>query len=143
MKTHGAMLALAVLAGTVGVLGGENRISAADHKSTPVMVQDFEKTAPQPSVWVVGIPNENASVQFSSEHPYSGRQCLKLHYHFTLSGQYLGVPIPVKIQAPIHKLRFMLYGDGSGCGYGVYVADASDETHKYRNAETMKVDFKG
>jgi len=143
MKMHGAMLAVVVLAGMVIVLGGQNRLFAADRKSTPVMVQDFEKATPQPGVWVVGIPNESASVQLSTEHPYGGKQCLKLHYRFTGQGQYLGIPVPVKIQAPIHKLHFTLYGDNSGCGYGVYVADASDETHKYRNAETMKIDFKG
>src|SRR5208283_1792462 len=92
----------------------------------------------------VGIPNENASIQFSTEHPYDGKQCLKLHYRFTGNGQYLGVNVPVRrIQARIHKLHFMLYGDNSGCGYGLYVADASDETHKYRNAEAMKIDFNG
>ncbi|MGA2034687.1 MAG: hypothetical protein ABSG68_20760, partial [Thermoguttaceae bacterium] len=108
------------------------------------MVQDFEKAAPPCSVWVVGIPNENASIELSTEHPYEGKQCLKLHYHFTGNGQYLGVNVPVKkILAPIHKLHFMLYGDNSGCGYGIYLADVSDETHKYRNAETMKIDFKG
>lgn len=111
--------------------------------ATRVMVQDFEKVSSAPTVWVVGIPNENAAVQYSADHPYEGKQCLKLHYHFTGDGQYLGVPIAVKIQAWVHKLHFMLYGDGSGCGYGVYVADASDETHKYRNAEAMKIDFKG
>ena len=30
-----------------------------------------------------------------------------------------------------------------GFGYGVYVFDVSDETHKFRNAEKMKVDFNG
>ncbi len=143
MKTHLAMLALVVLAGTIVVVGGEGRILAADQKTTPIMVQDFEKATPPSTVWVVGIPNENASVQLSTEHPYQGKQCLKLHYHFTGNGQYMGVNVPVKkIQAPIHKLRFWLYGDNSGCGYGLYVHDVSDETHKYRN-DKMKVDFKG
>ena len=51
------------------------------------------------------------------------------------TGQYLAIAIPVKkIQAPIHKLRFMLYGDKSGCGYGMHLSDVSDETHKFRNA---------
>jgi len=37
----------------------------------------------------------------------------------------------------------MLRGDGSGSGYGVYLEDAGGETHKFRNADTMKVDFTG
>ena len=143
MKVLGTILSLIVLACTLGVLGG-SRGFAADQKPAPVMIQDFEKATPPSSVWVVGIANENASVQLSAEHPYEGKQCLKLHYHFTGNGQYLGVNIPIKkIQTPIHKLRFMLYGDNSGCGYGVYVFDVSDETHKYRNAQTMKIDFNG
>ncbi len=111
--------------------------------TTPVLVQDFEEAAALPTVWVVGIPNENAAVTLATEHPAVGRQSLKLHYHFTGNGQYLGVPIPVKIKAPAHKLHFMLYGNHSGCGYGVYVVDASGETHKFRNAATMKIDFVG
>jgi hypothetical protein len=34
---------------------------------TPVMVQDFEKASPPPSVWVVNIPNENAAVQLAAQ----------------------------------------------------------------------------
>jgi len=60
----------------------------------------------------------NASVQLSTDHPHDGQQCLKLHYHFTGGGQYMGLTHPVKIHSPIHKLRFMLYGDGSGTGTG-------------------------
>jgi hypothetical protein len=87
---------------------------------TRVMAEDFEKATSKPTLWVVGIPNENASVQLSADHPYEGKQCLRLHYHFTGSGQYMGINQPLKIHAPIHKLRFMLYGDGSGTGYGLY-----------------------
>jgi hypothetical protein len=110
---------------------------------TPVLVQDYEKTSSRPEVWVVGIPNENATVQLSTDHPHDGKQCLKLHYHFTGPGQYLGINHPLKIYASIHKLHFMLYGDGSGTGYGLYLTDGGGETHKYRNAATMKIDFKG
>ena len=59
--------------------------------STPVMVQDFEKAASPPTVWVVNIPNENASVQLSTDQPHDGKQCLKLHYHFLGTGQF---PVP-------------------------------------------------
>ena len=38
------------------------------------MVQDFEKAASLPSVWVVNIPNENASVKLSTEDPHDGVQ---------------------------------------------------------------------
>jgi hypothetical protein len=54
---------------------------------------------------VVGIPNENASVGLSTDRPFEGKQCLKLHYHFTGAGQYLGVSNAVKIKMPVHKLR--------------------------------------
>ncbi|HUT10255.1 MAG TPA: hypothetical protein VMY42_07155, partial [Thermoguttaceae bacterium] len=94
--------------------------------STPVMVQDFEKTSAQPGVWVVNIPNENASVRLSTDQPHDGKQCLKLNYHFVGTGnfQYLGIPNKVKIQAPIHGLRYWLKGDNSKCSYGLQVGDA-------------------
>ena len=106
--------------------------------STPVMVQDFEKTSAQPGVWVVNIPNENASVRLSSDQPHDGKQCLKLNYHFVGTGnfQYLGIPNKVKIQAPIHGLRYWLKGDNSKCSYGLQVGDASGETHQYRSLST-------
>jgi len=101
--------------------------------STRVMVQDFENAASLPNVWVVNIPNENASVQLSTEHPHGGKQCLKLHYKFKGAGQfqYLGIPTKTEIQAPVHQLRFMLYGDNSKCSYGVQLGDAGGETHQY------------
>jgi len=76
--------------------------------STPVMVQDFERVSAPPTVWVVNIPNENASVQLSTDQPHDGKQCLKLHYRFVGTGnfQYLGIPNKVRIQAPVHTLRF-------------------------------------
>ena len=112
---------------------------------TPVMVQDFEKPSPAPAVWVVNIPNDSASSKLSTEHPQQGRQSLKLRYHFTgdKSGQYLGVPIPVKIQTPIHKLSWMLYGDASNSGCALYLSDSSGETHKYRDANASKISWKG
>jgi len=155
MKTYSAILALAVLAGfvqvefggkTFVVQGGENR-AVADRKSTPVMVQDFEKTSPQPSVWVVNIPNENASVQLSTDQPHDGKQCLKLHYHFVGTGnfQYLGIPNKVRIQTPVHKLRFWLKGDNSKCTCSVQVSDASGETHQYKKhfGQSETIDFTG
>ena len=109
---------------------------------TPVVVQDFEKaTAPTP-VWVVNVPNENASVKLTTQHPFEGRQSLQLHYHFDKEGQYLGVPVAVKIEAPIHRLHAMVDGDGSGSGFAVYLTDVRGETHKYRPA-TTNIDFKG
>ena len=55
-------------------------------KLHPVLVQDFEKPTSLPRVWAVGIPNENAAVQLSTDHPSEGKQSLKLHYHFTGGG---------------------------------------------------------
>jgi hypothetical protein len=68
--------------------GPWTRLSAA----SSVLVEDFEQVETPPTVWVVNIPNENASVKLSSERPYQGEHCLKLHYHFLGSGQfqYLG-----------------------------------------------------
>ena len=65
---------------------------------TSVMVQDFEKATPSPTVWVVNIPNENASVKLSTDNAREGKQCLKLHYRFVAEGgfQYLGVPVKTK-----------------------------------------------
>ena len=84
---------------------------------TRVMVRDFEKAASLPNVWVVNIPNENASVQLTTEHPHGGKQCLKLHYKFIGTGQfqYLGIPNKTKLQSPINQLHFMLYCDDSKC----------------------------
>jgi len=117
---------------------------------TPVMVQDFEKASSLPKVWVVNIPNENASVQLSTDHPHDGKQCLKLHYHFLGTGsfQYLGIPFGVKIYAPVHKLHYWLNGDNSKCSYGLQVADAGGETHQYRSLSAATgqggiVDFTG
>jgi hypothetical protein len=113
----------------------------------PVMVQNFEKASPSPTVWVVNIPNENASVRLSTDRPHEGKQCLALHYRFVGEGgfQYLGVPVKTKILAPVHKLRFALAGDGSKCSYGVQVTDAGGETHQYsqNNGQGGVIDFQG
>jgi len=115
--------------------------------ATHVMVRDFEKAASPLTVWVVNIPNENASVELSTHEPHEGKRCLRLHYHFIGTGkfQYLGVPNKVRIQAPVQKLRFWLKGDTSRCSYGVQVSDASGETHQYsRNTgQGGIVDFTG
>jgi len=115
--------------------------------ATPIMVQDFEKVSTPPTVWVVNVPNENASVQLSTDQPHDGKQCLKLHYRFVSTGnlQYLGIPNKVRIETTVHKLRFWLKGDNSKCSYGVQVTDASGETHQYsRNSwQGGKIDFTG
>jgi len=118
--------------------------------ATPVIVQDFEQSSPQPTVWVVSIPERNASVQLSTDRPHDGKQCLKLHYHFLGTGdfQYLGIPNKVKIQAPVHKLHFWLRGDDSKCSYGLQVTDAGGKTHQYRSLSNNQgqggiIDFTG
>jgi hypothetical protein len=118
--------------------------------ATPVVVEDFEKASSQPTVWVVNIPNENASVRLSTDAPREGKQCLKLHYHFLGNGgfQYLGIPIKVAVHAPVHKLRFGLKGDNSKCSYGLQVTDAGGETHQFRSLSTGEgqggtIDFQG
>lgn len=138
------MKRLLFLAGVLflGLAAGRTGFGQAAAR-TPVMVQDFERMTALPEPWTVGTPGENVTVTFSTEHPQQGRRSLRLHYRFTGAGQYLGVPLSVNIQAPIHRVRWMLHGDGSGCGYGLYVSDAGKETHKFRDAATMKIDWKG
>jgi beta-glucanase (GH16 family) len=115
--------------------------------TTPVMVQDFEKSAASPSVWVVNIPNENASVKLSNELAHEGKQSLKLHYRFVEGGgfQYLGVPVKTKVLAQARKLRYALSGDGSNCSYGVQITDIRGETHQYskNTGQGGLIDFKG
>ena len=98
-------------------------------------------------MWVVNIPNENASVQLSTENPHDGEAVPALHYHFVGTGQfqYLGVPNKVKILAPVHKLRFWITGDNSKCSYGLQVTDASGETHQYskHTGQGGIIDFTG
>jgi hypothetical protein len=112
-----------------------------------VVVQDFEKNHPAPTVWVVNIPNDHAAVQLSSDQPYSGKQCLKLRYHFSGAGnfQYLGVPVKTRIQGPIPKLHFWLRGDDSQCSYGVQLTDVGGETHQYskNTGQGGIIDFSG
>ncbi len=117
--------------------GGERQAQAQAQgvglKLHAVTVQDFERISAPLSVWVVNIPNENASVRLSTTRPHSGKNCLELDYKFVGTGQfqYLGIPIKAKIQAPVHTLGFMLRGDSSKCSYGLRLTDASGETHQY------------
>ncbi len=131
----------------LGVLMPLSNMHSEPVKRTTVMVQDFEKESSQPKVWVVNIPNENASVQLSTDHPQEGKQCLKLHYQFSGAGQfqYLGIPNKTRIQAKVHKLQFMLFGDDSKCSYGVQLTDAHGETHQYgkSSGQAGVIDFKG
>jgi hypothetical protein len=114
---------------------------------TPVGLQDFENVKTPLTVWVVNIPNENAKVQLSTDHPHTGAQCLKLHYHFVETGgfQYLGIPLKVRVLAPVHKLHFWLYGDNSKCSYGVQIADGKGKTHQYSTStgQVGLIDFTG
>src|SRR5580658_10430608 len=111
------------------------------------LIQDFEQPASLPTVWVVNIPNENASVQLSTVDPHDGTQCLKLHYHFVSTGnfQYLGILNKVDIHGPIHQLRFWLKGDNSKCSYGVRLTDAGGRTHQYSSntGQGGIIDFTG
>jgi len=147
LKIAAASLALGTLSAVLAQHVLAEKPKAESAKLTPVMVQDFEKVSSPPKVWVVNIPDENASVQVSTDHPRDGKKCLKLHYHFVGTGefQYLGIPNKTKIQAPVHKLRFQLYGDGSKCSYGVQVTDAHGETHQYgkNTGQGGIIDFTG
>jgi hypothetical protein len=156
ITTATALLALVIL-GTLAALftqpfAGLNPEARADTKDKPgkrtmVMVQDFEKASLSPTVWVVNIPDKNASVRVSTDHPHEGKKCLQLHYHFVADGQfqYLGIPNKTKIQAPVHKVRFWLRGDNSKCSYGVQVSDARGETHQFskNTGQAGLIDFTG
>jgi hypothetical protein len=114
--------------------------------ATPVPVQDFEKPSSQPTVWVVNIPNDNASVTLSPDQPQQGKQCLFLHYKFVSSGnfQYLGIPLKTRINAPIHELRVWIRGNNSHCSYGIQLNDAGDETHQFKHSrQGGSIDFTG
>ncbi len=91
--------------------------------------------------WIVGQPNESVSAAITTDQAAEGRQSLRLDYKFTGGGQYLGVPVPVKIEAPIRLLKFQMRGDNSGSGFGVYITDASGEVFKYRVPGAGKIDF--
>jgi hypothetical protein len=112
-----------------------------------VIVQDFEQNSAMPTVWVVNIPNENASLHLSTDNPHDGKSCLKLHYHFVAPGEfrYLGIDIKTKISAPIHKLHFWLNGDNSKCSYGLRLNDSADKTHQYskNTGQGGIIDFEG
>jgi hypothetical protein len=114
---------------------------------TSVSVQDFETGSPSPTVWVVNIPNDQASVKLSGDHPQAGKQCLALHYKFVGEGgfQYLGVPVKTRIQAPVHKLRYWMRGNDSKCSYGVQITDIRGETHQYskNTGQGGLIDFEG
>ena len=129
-----------------GLLAGLTLSAALQVLAAPteVSVQDFEKPTVPISVWVVNIPNENATVKLSDAQAQS-KQALQLHYKFTgeKGGEYLGVPVATKVLAPIHRLKWMMYGDGSNCNLGIYLIDIKGETHKYRDPAHLKVDFKG
>ena len=107
----------------------------------------FREATSPPTVWVVNIPNENASVRLSTDHPHEGKQCLTLHYKFLGTGQfqYLGIPNKVKIQAPVHQAAVLAHGDNSKCSYGVQVSDARGETHQYskNTGQCGLIDFAG
>ncbi len=104
-------------------------------QSAVLPVEDFSKPAGVPSVWVVNIPNENASVKVKDG-------ALELEYHFTGGkGQYLGVVVPLKLRAPFTKLKYRVKGNGSKCGYGLYLTDAGGETHKYPSRKV--IDWEG
>ncbi len=149
MKLRATLLFLGLAPISVlGRTGPQDKVNKGRASNwTQVVVQDFEKASTPTSVWVVNIPNENASVKLSPKHPHEGKQCLELHYKFVGEGQfqYLGVPDKTKILTPVHQLRFMLFGDDSKCSYGVQVSDASGETHQFskNTGHCGVIDFKG
>lgn len=106
-------------------------------------VEGFEKDQTLPTPWIVGAPNEAVSAALSSDQKSEGKQSLQIGYTFTTGVQYLGVPVPVNIDTPVRKLMFQMRGDKSGSGLGVYITDASDETHKFRAVGQPKIDFDG
>lgn len=111
----------------------------------PVTVENFEKPDMRPTVWVVNIPDGNASVSLLPKQGYEGGTGLELRYKFTETGgfQYLGVPKKTRIHAPVQQLRFRMKGDGSMCSYGLQLTDSNGETHQFgkNSGEGGLIDF--
>lgn len=110
---------------------------------TTVMVQDFENPASLHDIRHANISNDNATVHLSTDHPHDGKQCLKLCHRLTNGGAGLVIRIPVRIEPTVRRLRFMLYGDNSGCRYSINVVDAAGEMFAFRNSENRQIDFRG
>ena len=121
MKHMPRTLAAVLAAGTVA-------------NAEPFMAADLKNPDAKASVWVVNIPNENASVEIKDAE-------LLLNYHFTGGGQYLGVPVPVDVKESIDVVKFRLFGDNSGSGFNIYLNDASEKTHKFNTG--IKIDWTG
>jgi hypothetical protein len=109
---------------------------------TKVMVHDFENAAALHEIHVANLPNKNAFIQLSTDHPYEGKQCLKLHHCLVGNGSGPILRIPVRIEASVRRLRFMLYGNNSGSRYGVSIVDSSGEEFAYRSSKSRTIDFK-
>ena len=113
---------------------------------TAVLVQDFEKVSSLPTVWVVNIPNENASVTLSTDHPH-GEAVPEAALPFP--GGTVPVPRhPQQDQDPgagPSNCAYLLNGDNSKCSYGVQVSDASGETHQFskNTGQGGLIDFTG
>lgn len=122
-------------------------VSTPAFAQSPIMVQDFESATDTPTAWTVNIPPDTANVKRTSDQVFEGKQALKLHYRFTSEAafQYLGIPHNVKILTPIQKLQFQLFGDNSGCSYGLQLTDASGETHQFGSSSGLggNIDFTG
>ena len=132
----GTSLKRGFVAAAVVLLGWVCAAAAAPPPLTPVVVQDYDRPGgPPPKVWVVNVPNGSATARLSADGPHDGRQCLDLRYRFTAAaGQYLGVVNPVRLLAPVRRVRFWVDGDPATAGLAVYLDDVSGETHKFRTS---------
>ncbi len=129
---------------TAMILTGTSAVMA----DTPagVVIHDFESAQAQaPKVWFGNMPHENASASISDDPKdvAAGKRALLVDYRFTGEKQHFGVPVEIDVKKPFRTLKFQMRGDGSNVTYGVYLIDASGETHKYQQPGTMRVDYKG
>ena len=113
-----------------------------------VMVQDFETSSSAPSVWVVNIPDDHASVRVSAENPHDGKPVPEAALPIPPNAgpfQYLGIPNKTKIQAPCTGCISGSAGIGSNCSYGVQITDVRGETHQYskNTGQGGIIDFRG
>lgn len=108
-----------------------------------VMVQDFENPSSLQEIRNANRSNDNATVELSTDHPHAGKQCLKLQHRPLSDGTGPVIRIPVRIEPNVRRLRFMIYGDNSGCRYSINLVDAAGKTFAFRDSEKRKIDFNG
>ncbi|HEX2950667.1 MAG TPA: flagellar filament outer layer protein FlaA [Armatimonadota bacterium] len=84
----------------------------------------------------------DTTMQISTEQPYEGKKCVKVHYRFAAvpGVQTANVNINQPITAPIHRIAVALRGDKSRLPIHVRFVDAHGEAHQF---SLGSLDFSG